>query len=99
MLCYEVDTEPYSRYRDHLVANICKERDVNIYSYSSHTLYDLSKLFEKNGKNVTKSYGSFMKLMDKAGPPEKPVESPKKEQFLGKLPKIPDNAFRIPSLK
>ena len=40
-----------------------------------------------------------MKLMDKAGPPEKPVESPKKEQFLGKLPKIPDNAFRIPSLK
>lgn len=51
---------------------------MDIYSYSSHTLYDLSKLFEKNGKNVTKSYGSFMKLMDKVGPPEKSIDSPSK---------------------
>jgi hypothetical protein len=73
--------------------------NVNIYSYSSHTLYDLSKLFEQNGKSVTKSYGSFMKLMDKVGPPEKPHGSPSSQQFLGKLPKIADNLFKIPTLK
>lgn len=40
-----------------------------------------------------------MKLMDKVGPPEKPHGSPSSQQFLGKLPKIADNLFKIPTLK
>lgn len=69
LLGFERDTEPYSKYRDGIVADICKKSDVDIFSSASHTLYDPEMLYQRNGKEVTKTYAAFGKLMNKVGPP------------------------------
>ena len=45
-----------------------------------------------------KSYGSFIKLLEKIGPPETPAPAPTKDDFLGKSPKISEELYKIPQL-
>lgn len=69
---------------------------MDITTASSHTLYDLEKLFRENNKDIVKSYGSFIKLMEKVGPPETPAPAPTTDDFIGKKPNIPEEFYKIP---
>jgi len=49
---------------------------VKVQSFSSHTLYDLEQLYQKNNKVLPKTYGSFLQLVNKVGLPDKPLDPP-----------------------
>lgn len=72
-LAFEIDTEPYSKFRDGKIKEICEKMNVNVISSWSHTLYNLEDLYNLNGKETIKSYGGFLKLLNKKGLPEKPT--------------------------
>jgi len=67
LICYESDTEPYAKQRDAQVASLAQKLNVKIVTKCSHTLYDPSVLFQKNGNKISGSYQSFLGLVQKIG--------------------------------
>lgn len=73
LLCYENDTEPYSRVRDAQVGELAKRLEVRVETRWTHTLYDPNYLLKRNGNKVTYTYVSMGALLSKIGDPDRPV--------------------------
>lgn len=52
LLCFESDTEPYAKKRDAEVRVLAKANGITVETRWSHTLYDPSILYMKNGNKV-----------------------------------------------
>jgi cryptochrome len=52
LLCFESDTEPYAKKRDAEVRVLAKANGITVETKWSHTLYDPSILYMKNGNKV-----------------------------------------------
>ena len=52
----------------------------------------------KNAKIITKTYGSFLQLINKMGPPSEPLDPPSIEDFMHKNPEIPENLYKVPTM-
>ena len=92
-LCYEADTEPYAKIRDAAVSDAAAAAGVAVHSPTSHTLYDPAELARKNGGAPPLTYQSFLKLLDKVGPPPAPLEAPSSLP-----PPLPDAAAEVTTL-
>lgn len=74
-LCFEKDTDIYSRNRDKKVLERMKELGIQCLVESGHTLYDLDILITKlSGQNVPTQMTGFLKLIEQVGPPPRPIE-------------------------
>ncbi len=67
LICFESDTEPYAKTRDAQVASLAERLNVQVVTKCSHTLYDPSLLFQKNGNKIAGSYQAFLALAHKLG--------------------------------
>ena len=70
LLTFEEDTEPYAKIRDNFILDHCKTKNIQVISFSSHTLYDMNKLFESNGRKTCTTFSTFASLLDRVGLPE-----------------------------
>jgi len=69
LLTYEFDTEPYAKKRDELVHQVCKDNNVKVEHFVSHTLFDPEFLFARNDGEIPKTYQTFLKLLHKVPKP------------------------------
>ena len=97
-LTYEVDSEPYAKKRDLLIQDLAKKHSVEMIAEHSHTLYSLEDLIKTNGGTAPLTYQSFLKLCNKKGPPNKPVETIKELPDACKT-KVSDSKYNVPTLK
>lgn len=74
LLCFEKDSEPYSKKRDNEIEILASGSKVKTVKMTAHTLFDLDFLFESNEKKVCLSYTSMQILINKIGEPPKPVD-------------------------
>ena len=76
LICFESDSEPYSKLRDSKMEELIKSKNLNvkIVQMSSHTLYNLNELYTKNRKQLCTSYSLFLKLIQGMGEPEEPID-------------------------
>ncbi|EME29765.1 (6-4)DNA photolyase [Galdieria sulphuraria] len=75
-LCFEKDSDIYSRNRDEKVLQRMKGLGVQCFVESGHTLYDLDMLVAKlNGNSPPTQMTSFLKFIEQIGPPPKPIET------------------------
>lgn len=96
LICYEKDTEPYAKKRDSDINKLAGEMNVKVVSKTSHTLYDIDYVYNKNGNKVPGTYNSFRALLSKIGDPPKPLNEPTKFE---KLDKIDYDLYKIPDLE
>ena len=97
LLCYELDTEPYSKLRDFEIDSLANSQNIQIYKTSSHTLYDLDNLFKKNGGKVCLSYTSMLNLINKVGEPNQPKMD--NLSIITPHPLVNIKEYSIPSLE
>jgi len=76
LIAFEHDTEPYSMSRDQSVRELCLKLGVKVHTDVSHTLYDPNKIKEAGKGKVPTKYQGHLTLMEKLGPPPKPLEVP-----------------------
>jgi cryptochrome len=75
LLTFEYDTEPYAIKRDESVRK--KLSSIDVISHVSHTLYDIKNLCANAyPKGIPATYQGFTGLLDKVGPPPKPLDVP-----------------------
>ncbi|KAA6427658.1 MAG: 6-4 photolyase, partial [Trebouxia sp. A1-2] len=86
-VCFEADTEPYSKARDKNMVEGIEATGVPWHSFVSHTLYDTAKLLQLNKGQVVTAYSAFQRLAQKSGSPGAPVSDPPSQ-----LPPIPVDA-------
>jgi len=100
-LTFEVDTEPYAKIRDEKVVETAAKYDVEISSYVSHTLYDISKTIEKNEGSAPLTYQKMVSLVASMGDPQRslsPVTSLCRSCLLGQNI-LQDKIFDVPDLE
>ena len=97
LLTYEFDDEPNGKKRDKEIAALLNagEETVEIKSFCSHTLYDLSYLLRLSGGKPPLTMPVFLSLLSNAGSPPLPVDAPK---TLPSCPSI-DRINKIKSVK
>jgi cryptochrome len=76
MLCFEHDTEPYAKERDTLIETLCNKMGIRVEKRTSHTLYDLDNLYQRNGQKVPMTMNSLISLLNRVGDPESPLPAP-----------------------
>ncbi|OZJ01509.1 hypothetical protein BZG36_05550 [Bifiguratus adelaidae] len=69
-LVFERDTDEYCRGRDENIKELMKKCHVQVETYSGHTLWDLDDIMDRSGGQLTKSYGPFVKLLEKMPQPQ-----------------------------
>lgn len=74
VLTFEEDPEPFGRVRDYNVAKICKELNITVIQKSSHTLYYLQDIIDRNGGKAPLTYHQFQAIIASMDPPP-PAES------------------------
>lgn len=77
-LTFEIDTEPYSKERDLLIKTLAEESSVEVITKVSHTLYDLEKIYNANGKTTPLTYQKFLSVTAKVGSPDDSHPAPEK---------------------
>uniref|UniRef100_A0A3B1IHH9 Cryptochrome circadian regulator 5 n=1 Tax=Astyanax mexicanus TaxID=7994 RepID=A0A3B1IHH9_ASTMX len=82
-LTFEVDSEPYSQKRDKEVMDLAKQHGVEIITKISHTLYNLERVIEENNGKAPLTYVRFQTVLNKIGPPKRPVPAPTREDMKG----------------
>jgi cryptochrome len=95
-LTFEVDSEPYAKFRDQKITDLAKANNVNVFTYHSHTLYDLN-VFNRNG-NPPLTYQAFLKVISSLGNPKKPIDVPKKIPGIEFLESEDRSQYSIPTL-
>jgi cryptochrome len=79
---FERDTEPYAKYRDQKIAELCDIYKVNLQTFLGHTLYDHEEVIKLN-KNITPlTYTKFLNLIQKMPDIDDCVRNPSKSEFL-----------------
>ncbi|GFT83862.1 cryptochrome-1 [Nephila pilipes] len=71
-LTFEKDPEPYGRIRDHNTTTMAQENGVTVISRTSHTLYRLEKIVQKNGNKSPLTYKQFQNILASMEPPPAP---------------------------
>ncbi|KAG8197157.1 hypothetical protein JTE90_011318 [Oedothorax gibbosus] len=72
-LTIEKDPEPFGRIRDHNTTTMAMENGVIVISRTSHTLYRLDKIIQKNGGNSPLTYKSFQNILATMESPPAPI--------------------------
>mmetsp|Transcript_23971 Transcript_23971/g.60697 ORF Transcript_23971/g.60697 Transcript_23971/m.60697 type:complete len:553 (+) Transcript_23971:126-1784(+) len=85
MIAFERDTEPYAKIRDKEISHVASEIGVEVFSPTSHTLFDARDILSLSGGRIPSSYQSFLSVTKKLGPPRRPLPAP-----TGTLPPLPD---------
>ncbi|KAK5604910.1 Cryptochrome-1 [Crenichthys baileyi] len=80
-LTYEYDTEPYSLNRDEKVTSLAREHEVEVIYKISHTLYNIERIIEENGGKPPLTYKCLQAIVQKLGPPKKPISAPHLENM------------------
>ncbi|CAJ1450926.1 unnamed protein product [Effrenium voratum] len=98
MLLWEKDTEPYARKRDAEIAKLAGKHEVEVRTFSGHTLYDIEEALKKNKGKAPTTNNGIASLVKAMGAPAKPLAAP------SKLPALPTavakrTAFNVPTLK
>ncbi|MEQ2161164.1 hypothetical protein GOODEAATRI_007029 [Goodea atripinnis] len=75
-LTYEYDTEPYSLNRDEKVTSLARKHAVKVIYKISHTLYNIERIIEENGGKPPLTYKRLQAIVQKLGPPTKPISAP-----------------------
>ena len=75
--------EPFGKHRDDEVIELCKNLNVHVKTYASHTLYDQEFLLSKaSAKGIPPStMGAFQKVLANVGEPPAPVPTPPKNSL------------------
>lgn len=74
-LMYERETAGWARKRDSDVCKVLKKRNIEIHSYSGHTLYEPERLIKAHGGTPPTSMTALQASMDTVGPPNEPCEA------------------------
>ena len=100
-LTFEIDTEPYSKVRDKAVAEIATKYNVEVSSYVSHTLYDLSKVVEKNKGLAPLTYQKMSSLISSMGTPQNSLLPPSSicKSCLPEQDFLQNKLFDVPDLE
>ncbi|KAK2719727.1 cryptochrome-1-like [Artemia franciscana] len=72
VLSFEEDPEPYGRVRDEKILALCQDVGIKVISRTSHTLYPLQKIIEKNGGSPPLTYRQFQNILRAMDPPASP---------------------------
>ncbi|MED6257224.1 hypothetical protein ATANTOWER_015387, partial [Ataeniobius toweri] len=80
-LTYEYDTEPYSLNRDEKVTSLARKHVVKVIYKISHTLYNIERIIEENGGKPPLTYKCLQAIVQKLGPPKKPISAPHLENM------------------
>lgn len=62
-LTFEEDPEPFGRMRDLNIMTMCKEFNIEVVQYASHTLYNLEKIIELNQGRAPMTYNKFQAII------------------------------------
>lgn len=95
LLTFEKDTEPYARKRDAEISLSASRANVEVESFTSHTLFDPEHLLHLSKGRVTTSYGAFRKVCSRAGAIPKPEVMSLSE--IGPIPQYVKD-FPVPAL-
>ncbi|ODN04604.1 Cryptochrome-1 [Orchesella cincta] len=71
-LTFEEDPEPFGRVRDQNIMAQCKELNIDVSVKSSHTLYKLDVIIDKNGGKAPLTYRHFLNVVSYLDPPPQP---------------------------
>lgn len=74
LMLYERETAGWARNRDSAVCKSLKENNVQIQSFSGHTLYDSHRIIKANGGTPPSSMNALQAAMHSAGQPDEPLE-------------------------
>jgi len=84
-LTFEADEtgEPYAKARDESVMNLCNEKDIEVKSFCSETIFSLEDYVKKSGNlaKVPATMGKFQGIFGKMGKVPNPLNAPTKEDF------------------
>lgn len=100
-LTFEEDPEPYGRVRDQSIAAICRELNITVSSFPSHTLYKLELIIEKNGGKPPLTYHQFQAVISNMDPPALPESQVTSETIEGATTPICDDhdeKYGVPTL-
>jgi len=75
-ITWEVDTEPYAKERDAKVEKIAKDKNIEVVTCTSHTLYNPEQVIAKNKGETPLTYQKMLSLLAAIGPPPKAIEKP-----------------------
>jgi len=99
-LTWEEDTEPYAVTRDTNVRKVAQALDVEVCTFTGHTLYNPESILAANKGEVPLSYTKLQALVSKLGPPGRPLEPPTSLHEDSKLSKedIDKLKYNVPDL-
>jgi len=100
-ITWEVDTEPYAKKRDSKIENLAKRMEIDVVTYSSHTLYNPERVIAKNKGETPLTYQKMNSLLSSLGPPPKAIDSPNKldEEAKASQKELEKVKYNVPSLK
>ncbi|XP_076331466.1 cryptochrome-1-like isoform X1 [Tachypleus tridentatus] len=100
-LTFEEDPEPYGRVRDHSITIMAQELGIKVICRTSHTLYKLEKIIEKNGGNAPVTYKEFQNIVASMEPPpgpKPPVTAETLGRAISSISDDHDEKYGVPTL-
>jgi len=100
-ITWEVDTEPYAKERDAKVEKIAKDKNIEVVTCTSHTLYNPEQVIAKNKGETPLTYQKMLSLLAAIGPPPKAIEKPAELAKEAKASKndMEKTKYDLPTLK
>lgn len=101
-LAFEEDPEPFGKERDAAVCTLAQESNVRAIICTSHTLYNLQKVIDKNGGIAPLTYKRFQRVIGRMDPPARPVEPVTQDTFARAVTPFSidhDERYGVPKLE
>ncbi|RXG60369.1 Cryptochrome-2 [Armadillidium vulgare] len=102
ILTFEEDPEPFGKARDANIIAMAREMGIKVIVRTSHTLYKLDRIIEKNGGKPPLTYKSFQNILSQIGPPPLPDPAITPEEINGGVSPISedhDDKYGVPTLE
>ncbi|ELT94302.1 hypothetical protein CAPTEDRAFT_40617, partial [Capitella teleta] len=74
-LAFEEDPEPFGKERDSAVCTKSQDAGIEVIIKTSHTLFNLQKILDKNSGVPPLTYKRFQRILARMDPPPRPVEA------------------------
>ena len=99
-ITWEIDTEPYALARDEKIEKLAQTRNLEVETFTSHTLFHPERIIAKNKGEVPLTFQKLCSVLKSLGPPSKPVGPPGELPNEAKCPieDLDDSTYDVPSL-
>lgn len=80
-LTFETESEPFGKQRDAVITHLAESAGVEVFSCTSHSLYDTEQVVEVCDNEAPMLFDDFLDAIASIGPPESPVETVNKDML------------------